>query len=152
VRAPAGNERAGYSISLRLTTIPQALLAQAVNGPRVARPKGALALFVVEQLAAVGTLRFARDSVLQRTVSVINTVTDTVTATIRVGNAPAAFGIFIPQGPTQTFAGTPGYSNCLGQSVAALAQQFGGLNAAALALGFSSVRALQNAILAFCGG
>jgi hypothetical protein len=32
-----------------------------------------------------------------------------------------------------------------------LAQQFGGLNAAASALGFSGVRAMQNAILVFCG-
>jgi len=47
-------------------------------------------------------------------------------------------------------AGTPGFSNCHGQSVAALAQQFGGLNAAAAALGFPSVQALQDAIRAFC--
>ena len=50
------------------------------------------------------------------------------------------------------FAGTPGKANCFGQSVAALARQFGGLNAAAAALGFPTVQALQNAILAFCGG
>ncbi len=49
------------------------------------------------------------------------------------------------------FAGTPGRENCFGQSVTALQGQFGGLNAAAAALGFPSVRALQNAILAFCG-
>jgi hypothetical protein len=50
------------------------------------------------------------------------------------------------------FAGTPGKANCLGQSVSALAQQYGGLNSAAAVLGFASVDALQNAILAFCGG
>jgi hypothetical protein len=50
------------------------------------------------------------------------------------------------------FAGTPGKANCYGQSVSALVQQFGGLNAAAAASGFSGVGALQNAILAFCGG
>jgi hypothetical protein len=50
------------------------------------------------------------------------------------------------------FAGTPGKANCYGQSVAALAQQYGGLNAAAAALGYSSVSALQNAIMAYCGG
>jgi hypothetical protein len=50
------------------------------------------------------------------------------------------------------FAGTPGKANCYGQSVSALARQFGGLNAAAAALGFTSVDALQNAILAFCSG
>ena len=51
-----------------------------------------------------------------------------------------------------TFAGIPGKANCFGQSVTALQGQFRGLNAAAAALGFPSVRALQNAILAFCGG
>jgi probable HAF family extracellular repeat protein len=49
--------------------------------------------------------------------------------------------------PVPVFAGTPGKANCHGQSVAALASQFGGLNGAAAALGFSSVAALQNAIL-----
>jgi len=46
----------------------------------------------------------------------------------------------------------PGFSNCHGQSVSALAQQFGGLSAAAAALGYSSVKALQDAIRAFCKG
>jgi hypothetical protein len=50
------------------------------------------------------------------------------------------------------FAGTPGAANCHGQSVAALAQKYGGLHAAATALGFSSVGDLQAAILTFCGG
>ena len=50
------------------------------------------------------------------------------------------------------FAGTPGNPNCSGQSVSALARQFGGLDAAAAALSFPSVGALQNAVLAFCGG
>jgi hypothetical protein len=50
------------------------------------------------------------------------------------------------------FAGTRGHANCYGKSVSALARQFRGLNAAAAALGFPSVPALQNAILAFCGG
>jgi hypothetical protein len=49
------------------------------------------------------------------------------------------------------FAGTPGRANCHGQSVSALAQKFGGLNAAAAALGFPGVPALQNAIMTFCG-
>jgi hypothetical protein len=48
------------------------------------------------------------------------------------------------------FAGTPGKPNCFGQSVSALAQQYDGLNAAAEALGYPSVRALQKAILEFC--
>jgi hypothetical protein len=50
------------------------------------------------------------------------------------------------------FAGTPGKTNCFGQSVSALAHQFGGLYAAAKALEFPNVPALQDAILAFCEG
>ena len=50
------------------------------------------------------------------------------------------------------FAGTPGKANCHGKSVSALARQFGGLNNAAAALGFPSVQALQDAIMAFCEG
>jgi hypothetical protein len=53
---------------------------------------------------------------------------------------------------TVAFAGTPGKPNCHGQSVSALARQFGGLDGAARALGFPSVQALQDAIRAFCGG
>jgi lipocalin len=48
------------------------------------------------------------------------------------------------------FAGKPGMANCHGKSVSALAQQYGGLNNAAADLGYSSVSALQNAIIAFC--
>ena len=50
------------------------------------------------------------------------------------------------------FAGTPGKPNCHGQSVSALARQFGGLNNAAAALGYASVQALQKAIMEFCEG
>jgi hypothetical protein len=50
------------------------------------------------------------------------------------------------------FAGAPGKANCRGQSISALARQYGGLNAAASSLGFSSVRALQDAIRSFCEG
>jgi uncharacterized membrane protein len=50
------------------------------------------------------------------------------------------------------FAGMPGRPNCHGKSVSALARQYGGLDAAAAALGFSSVSVLQNAISAFCAG
>jgi probable HAF family extracellular repeat protein len=52
---------------------------------------------------------------------------------------------------TRAFAGTPGKANCYGRSVAALARQYGGLNAAAAALDYPDVDTLQNAILAFCG-
>jgi DNA-binding beta-propeller fold protein YncE len=81
-------------------------------------------------------------------VSVIDTATNTVIATIPVGVGPEAFGIFIQ--PAPRFAGTPGKANCHGQSVSALARQYGGLNAGAAALGYSDVSALQNAIMAFC--
>jgi hypothetical protein len=50
------------------------------------------------------------------------------------------------------FAGVPGNSNCHGKSVSALAHQFGGISDAAAALGFSSVKALQDAIRTFCEG
>jgi hypothetical protein len=52
--------------------------------------------------------------------------------------------------PTAIFAGIPGRPNCFGRSVSALAWEYGGLNAAADALNFSSVRAMQKAILEFC--
>jgi hypothetical protein len=49
----------------------------------------------------------------------------------------------------QDFAGQP---NCHGESVSTLAHQFGNIKAAATALGFPSVAALQNAISISCGG
>jgi hypothetical protein len=57
---------------------------------------------------------------------------------------------FVPSVPAVLFAGTPGQANCAGQSVSALASQFGGLNAAAAALDFPSARALQDAIMTYC--
>jgi hypothetical protein len=59
---------------------------------------------------------------------------------------------FSLSGNTVPNAGIPGQANCHGKTVSALARQFGGLNAAAAALGFSSVEALQNGIrTTFCG-
>jgi hypothetical protein len=49
-----------------------------------------------------------------------------------------------------TFAGQPGAANCHGVSVSALAQKYGSIKAAASALHFPSVQALQAAIRAFC--
>jgi hypothetical protein len=49
------------------------------------------------------------------------------------------------------FAGTPGSPNCHGTSVSALANQYGGLDAAATALGYSNVQALQDAVTTYCG-
>jgi YVTN family beta-propeller protein len=85
---------------------------------------------------------------LSGTVSVIDTATNTVIATVPVGTEPIAFGIFIQ--PPPRFAGVPGSATCVGTSDAALVTKFGGLRAAAAALGFASVPALQSAILAFC--
>jgi YVTN family beta-propeller protein len=79
------------------------------------------------------------------------TATNTMTATIPAGVNPAALGISIqPFQPPPRFAGTPGKANCQSESAAGLAQQFGGLNTATAAWGFPSIRALQDAILAFC--
>jgi hypothetical protein len=47
-------------------------------------------------------------------------------------------------------AGTPGQANCHGKSISALADQFGSIPAAASALGFSSVGALQDTLRGFC--
>ena len=83
-------------------------------------------------------------------VSVIDTATNAVSATIPVGKAPIAFGVFIQ--PAPRFAGTPGKANCYGKSVSALVRQYHGLHDATAALGFSSIRALEKAILEFCEG
>jgi hypothetical protein len=50
------------------------------------------------------------------------------------------------------FPGTPGTPSCVGQRTSAIGRQYGGLNGAAAALGFPSVGALQDAIMAFCAG
>jgi len=47
-------------------------------------------------------------------------------------------------------AGTPGEPNCHGETVSALANEFGGVHAAASNLGFSSVDALQQSLKEFC--
>jgi hypothetical protein len=61
---------------------------------------------------------------------------------------PNAFGVFIHP----RFAETIGAANCYGKSISALTHTFGGLNAAAIALGFPTVQALQTAVDAYCGG
>jgi hypothetical protein len=60
----------------------------------------------------------------------------------------AAFSL---AGDTIPGAGTPGQPNCHGKTVSALAQTFGGMGNAASALGYASVKDLQDAIRAFCG-
>jgi len=69
-----------------------------------------------------------------------------------IGGTPApTFNMtFSLNGETVPEAGTPGQANCGGKTVSALATQFGTLDAASSALGFSSVAALQDAIRVFC--
>jgi hypothetical protein len=67
------------------------------------------------------------------------------------GDTPPTFNMtFSLTGATIQAAGTPGQANCNGQSVSALAEQFGSLSAAASAIGFSSVKALQDSFRTFC--
>jgi len=69
-----------------------------------------------------------------------------------IGGTPApTFNMaFSLSGETVPRAGTPGRANCHGKSVSALAHQFRDLDAAASALGFSRVAALQDAFKTFC--
>jgi hypothetical protein len=53
-------------------------------------------------------------------------------------------------GETVPTTGTPGEPNCHGLTISALAHQFGDIDSAASALGFSSVRSLQNGFSLFC--
>ena len=66
-------------------------------------------------------------------------------ADIQTGNGEVVITKVAP-----VFVGTPGKANCHGQSVSALAKQYGGLNNAAAALGFDSVNALQKDIGDYC--
>jgi hypothetical protein len=69
-----------------------------------------------------------------------------------VAGAWSGSGMVVINLASPVFAGTPGKANCTGQSVSALAKQYGGLNNAAATLGYPSVSALQNAIMGFCEG
>jgi hypothetical protein len=63
---------------------------------------------------------------------------------------PATFNMtFSLTGATIPEAGTPGAANCAGQTISALAHQFGSIQAASSALGASSVAALQQAVRLF---
>jgi len=67
------------------------------------------------------------------------------------GATPQTFNMaFSLAGETVPEAGTPGQPNCHGQTISALAHQFGGIDAAASALGFSTVQALQTGFSLFC--
>jgi hypothetical protein len=67
------------------------------------------------------------------------------------GGTPPTFNMaFSLTGETVPDVGTPGQPNCHGQSIDALAHQFAGIDTAASALGFSSVRQLQAGFALFC--
>ncbi len=53
-------------------------------------------------------------------------------------------------GNTIPEAGTPGQANCHGRTISAMAEEFGGIDASALTLGYSSVSALQDGVRVFC--
>jgi hypothetical protein len=57
---------------------------------------------------------------------------------------------FSLRGATIQDPGTVGPANCHGQTMSGLAAQFGSISAAASALSFPSVDALQNAFAGFC--
>jgi hypothetical protein len=50
------------------------------------------------------------------------------------------------------FAGTPRTTDCYGESVSALSQAYGDLNAAAAALNYFDESALHDAVSGFCAG
>ena len=67
------------------------------------------------------------------------------------GATPPTFNMaFSLSGETVPVTGVPGKRNCHGKTISALAHQFGGVDAAAEALGFSSVNELQEAFGGFC--
>jgi len=67
------------------------------------------------------------------------------------GFASEAFDTGIVSAQVTGFAGTPGAPGCHDQSVSALAKQFRSIKAAAAALAYPSVQALQDDITMFCG-
>src|SRR5262245_51852252 len=65
--------------------------------------------------------------------------------------APTFNMAFSLEGETISGAGTPGQPECHGETVSSVARQFGGIKAAAAALGFSSVASLQDGLRQYCG-
>jgi hypothetical protein len=67
------------------------------------------------------------------------------------GTTPPQFNMsFSLTGETVPVTGTPAQPNCHGQTIAALANQFGSIDAATSALGFSSASALHDGFELFC--
>jgi len=69
---------------------------------------------------------------------------------IIAGDPPTFNMTFSLTGTSLPFAGTPGQADCHDVTISGLAEHFGGIPSAASALGFSSVKALQNSFRAFC--
>ncbi len=76
--------------------------------------------------------------------------------TTRLGGASGVGTVFELAGsgfvPPVVFVGAPGAANCIGQSISALAQTYGGIAHTAASLGYASVADLQNAVASFCAG
>ena len=85
---------------------------------------------------------------LSNTVSVLDTATNTIIATIPVGIGPAA--IRVSPVPLRSFVGTPGVADCQGQSESALTARYRDIASAAKALRYQSVQVLQSAIRKYC--
>jgi hypothetical protein len=67
------------------------------------------------------------------------------------GVTPPTFNMaFSLTGESVPEAGIPGQPDCHGKTISALAHQFGSMDAAATALGSSSVQALQTGVRLFC--
>ena len=87
----------------------------------------------------------------------VATVTGGVVTAVGAGTTSivveyGGLSVSVPVAVLGTFAGTPGSSDCHGKAVSALAERYADLAAAANALGYPSVSALQDAIRAYCGG
>jgi YVTN family beta-propeller protein len=132
------NSGNSVSVIATVTNAVTKITDPSFNGPRgVAVTPDASKVYVANQT-----------SMPRNSVSVIAAATNAVTKiTDPSFSQPVGISIIRP-----IFAGTPQFSNCHGTSVAALAQKYDGLSAAAAALTFPSVKALQDAITAFCGG
>jgi len=65
---------------------------------------------------------------------------------------PATFNMtFSLSGNSIPEAGAPGQPNCHGQTISAIATQFGGIDPSAFSLGYANTAALQDGVQVFCG-
>jgi len=77
--------------------------------------------------------------------------TDIIGPDLTTGAAAPTFNMtFSLSGVALQSAGTPGQADCHDITISGLAEQFGSIPAAESALGFSSVKALQNSFRSFC--